>query len=129
MRASLALAAICGTALCVLISHPVPAAARLTPPLHQLVRVTLRTPGDLRDLQLLDLDLTEHAGLTFADVVATVEDEATLARHGFLFTIIDPDTHASFLASTNNGASDLGAYHTYDEAVADMQAVHAAFIG
>lgn len=126
MRFSRALAAICGGLVLAAVTQAPPAAARPTPPLHQLVRVTLRTPGDLRDLQLLDLDLTEHAGLTFADVVATLQDEITLARHGFLFTVVEPDLHASFLAATNNGAPDLGAYHTYDEAVADMQAVHAA---
>ena len=35
---------------------PLAASARPTPPLHQIVRVELRTPADLRDLQLLDLE-------------------------------------------------------------------------
>ncbi len=127
MRASRALAAICGALVLAAGALAPSADARPTPELHQLLRVQLRTPGDLRDLQLLDLDLTEHAGLTFVDVVATAADKLTLARHGFLFAVIDPDLHASFLAATHNGAPDLGAYHTYDEAIADMQAVHAAF--
>ena len=63
-------------------------AARPVPPLRQLVRVDVRTPQDMRDLQILDLDMTESVGTTFADFVATQQDEQTaanIANHGIPF--------------------------------------------
>ena len=59
-------------------------------PHREIVRVTIHTPQDMRDLQILDLDMTEAITPTSAEVVVTNEDKATLARHGFLFTVVVP---------------------------------------
>jgi hypothetical protein len=90
------------------------------------VRVTLATPGDLRDLLALDLDVTENVRATYADVVATLDDEQALARRGFLFRVLDPDMHASYLEVTK-GAAYPSYFHTYASTVSDMRALHAAY--
>ncbi len=101
------------------------AIARPTPELHQLVRVTLRTPSDLRDLLALDLDVTENVRATYADVVVTRRGADALTQRGFLYRVVDADMHATFLRNVG-AAPDLGGFHNYEEALADMQAVHAA---
>lgn len=95
-------------------------------PHREIVRVTIHTPQDMRDLQILDLDMTEAITPTSAEVVVTNEDKATLARHGFLFSVVDPDIDASFAKLA--GAAPYPTYfHTYASMLSQMQAVHTAY--
>lgn len=58
----------------------------------QLVRVNVPTQADRDRLTNLGLDLTEHAGHTYVEVVLHTGDEAgRLAQHGLTWTVTIPD--------------------------------------
>ncbi len=95
-------------------------------PHRQLVDVQIRTPQDMRDLQMLDLDMTEAVTPTSAQVVVTDQDAQLLARRGFLFNVLDGDIDASYMKLTQ-GLAYPTYFHTYAQMLSEMQAVHAAY--
>ena len=78
----------------------------------QLVRVTVPTQADRDELTTLGLDLTEHAGHTYVEVVLhTLADASRLSSAGFTWTVTIPDlairelqnnkTNAQYAAATS----------------------------
>ncbi|MBW3575916.1 MAG: zinc carboxypeptidase [Actinobacteria bacterium] len=78
------------------LSPPRPLGASEEPPFPvQLVRVTTATHDQRDRLTDLGLDLTEHGGDTFVDVVLhSEEDAARLVEHGFAWTVVVADLGA-----------------------------------
>jgi hypothetical protein len=91
-------AALAGAVVLASLALPPPAPVRASsdePFPVQLVRVTTATHAERDELTNLGVDLTEHGGDTFVDVVLhSEEDAARLAEHGFAWTVVVPDLGA-----------------------------------
>lgn len=133
--------ALCGVTTAVLVGLTtagvaVPAAA--TPDAFRPQLVTVDTPSraDKQLLQTLGLDLTEHAGHDYVEVVLhTAEDAAALAAAGLGYDVRIPDllaleaenneVNAAYAAATERSPLPSGrdAYRTLDDYNADMAAL------
>jgi hypothetical protein len=105
----------------------------------QLVRVTVPTDADRDRLTNLGLDLTEHAGHAYVEVVLHAPAELSrLAESGFTWTVTIPDlglreiqnneTNAAYAQATATSPLPSGrdTYRTLAEYNADLRALAAA---
>jgi hypothetical protein len=134
-------AALCGITSAVLIglaTAGVPAPAAATPDAFRPQLVTVNTPDrtDKQLLQTLGLDLTEHAGQDYVEVVLhTAEDVAALTGAGLDYDVRIPDLvareseinqlNAAYAAATVSSPLPSGrdTYRTLDDYNADMAAL------
>ena len=113
-----------------------PATAEDEPFRPQLVTVDTPTRADKALLQTLGLDLTEHAGHDYIEVVLhTPEDVTALVSNGFGYDVRIPDlvareaennqVNAAYAAATTTSPLPSGrdAYRTLDDYNADMAAL------
>ncbi|TFV86821.1 M14 family metallopeptidase [Blastococcus sp. CT_GayMR16] len=136
--------ALCGLATAVLVGFTTtgliaPAAADPESFRPQLVTVDTPTSADRELLQTLGLDLTEHAGQDYVEVVLhTLDDVAALATAGLSYDVRIPDllvreaennqVNAAYAATTATSPLPSGrdAYRTLDDYDADMAALAAS---
>ncbi len=88
---------------------------------RRLVRIHLKNPQEIRELQAMGLDLASRQGGEFVDAVLSRAEEAALAAAGFS---LEPLTDPAALARTTAQLSgDMGAYHTWQELGAELAAL------
>ena len=104
----------------------------------QLVRVNVPTQADRDQLTDLGLDLTEHAGHTYVEVVLhSLDDASRLAADGFTWTVTIPDlaireqqnnrVNAQYAAATDLSPLPSGrdSYRQLDDYTTDLRALAA----
>ncbi|MGH3066122.1 MAG: M14 family metallopeptidase [Gaiellaceae bacterium] len=117
---------------------PLAAASEQAPFAVQLLRVTVPTDTDRDRLTSLGLDLTEHAGPAYVEVVVhTADDLARLAGSGLAWTVTIPDLglreiqnnqmNAAYAQATSTSPLPSGrdTYRTLAEYNADLRALAA----
>ncbi|NOZ61973.1 MAG: T9SS type A sorting domain-containing protein [Calditrichaeota bacterium] len=92
----------------------------------QLIRVKLFSVEDAKLLHSYDLDFATRNFKRFADIVATNEDMQFLRERGFEFEILDKNLRKTYQENVGLDG-DMGDYHTYQEMVAEINQVHAAY--
>jgi len=91
---------------------------------RKLVRVPVQNRQQAEKLMAMHLDFASHALRRFADIVVTAREEKLLREQGFQPQTLVEDLRQSF-AERFAGETDLGAYHTYQEMVTELQTLAA----
>ena len=94
---------------------------------HNLVEIRINSKTTITDIQTLGMDIADIDYQTgVLHLVTTPRDEATLLANGFSYTIAIENME-DFFASRLNAGEPMGGYHTYDEAVEEINQLHIDF--
>ncbi len=92
----------------------------------QLIRVKIHSVEEAKLLFSYDLDFANHHFKRYADIVVTEDEKKFLSQRGFQFEVLDNDLRKTFQENVGS-TGDMGAYHTYQEMVTEINQVHANY--
>lgn len=94
---------------------------------YSLVEAPITSKTTLTDVQSLGMDIVRYDRTqNLLELVTTPADEEKLALGGIGFRVLVEDLE-DFYASRLNPTEPMGGYHTYSEAVAEINLLHSSF--
>ncbi len=91
----------------------------------QLLRVCVETQAQAEQLARMPLDFASRSLFPYADIVADPREEQVLRSMGFRIKILE--SASALQKKLAVLGADMGAFHTYDEVTAELQAIAQGF--